>query len=44
MSRSLILGAALSSVVVLMALLSFVWTPYDHAALNIPDKLQPPNV
>ncbi|MBY6083117.1 ABC transporter permease [Ruegeria arenilitoris] len=43
MSRSLILGAALSSVVVLMALLSFVWTPYDHAALNIPDKLQPPN-
>ncbi|WP_170529589.1 ABC transporter permease [Ruegeria arenilitoris] len=43
MSRSLILGAALSSVVVLMALLSFVWTPYDHAALNIPDKLQLPN-
>ncbi len=43
MSRSLILGAALSSVVVLMALLSFVWTPYDHVALNIPDKLQPPN-
>ncbi|WP_170457227.1 ABC transporter permease [Ruegeria arenilitoris] len=43
MSRSLILGAGLSSVVVLMALLSFVWTPYDHAALNIPDKLQPPN-
>ncbi|EEX09206.1 glutathione transport system permease protein GsiD [Ruegeria lacuscaerulensis ITI-1157] len=43
MSRALILGAALSSVVVLMALLSFVWTPYDHAALNIPDKLQPPN-
>ncbi|SHE34476.1 peptide/nickel transport system permease protein [Ruegeria intermedia] len=43
MSRALILGAALSSVVVLMALLSFVWTPYDHAALNIPEKLQPPN-
>ncbi|WP_170447435.1 ABC transporter permease [Ruegeria arenilitoris] len=43
MSRSLILGAGLSSVVVLMALLSFVWTPYDHAALNIPEKLQPPN-
>ncbi|WP_170405893.1 ABC transporter permease [Ruegeria arenilitoris] len=44
MSRSLILGVGLSSVVVLMALLSFLWTPYDHAALNIPDKLQPPNV
>ncbi|WP_170433741.1 ABC transporter permease [Ruegeria arenilitoris] len=43
MSRALILGAALSLVVVLMALLSFVWTPYDHVALNIPGKLQPPN-
>ncbi|WP_170340999.1 ABC transporter permease [Ruegeria arenilitoris] len=43
MSRALILGAGLTSVVVLMALLSFVWTPYDHAALNIPEKLQPPN-
>ncbi|WP_171124110.1 MULTISPECIES: ABC transporter permease [unclassified Ruegeria] len=43
MSRNLILGAALSSLVVLAALISFVWTPYDYAALNIPDKLQPPN-
>ena len=44
MSRNLILGAALSSLVVLAALISFVWTPYDSATLNIPDKLQPPNV
>ena len=43
MSRNLILGACLSSLVVLAALVSFVWTPYDHAALNIPDKLQQPN-
>ena len=43
MSRSLILGAVLSSLMVLLALLSFVWTPFDHAALNIPDKLLPPN-
>ncbi|RLJ99921.1 ABC transporter permease [Ruegeria conchae] len=43
MSRNLILGAALSSLVLLAALVSFVWTPYDHAALNIPAKLQPPN-
>ncbi|WP_299636910.1 ABC transporter permease [uncultured Ruegeria sp.] len=43
MSRNLILGALLSSLVVLAALASFVWTPYDHAVLNIPDKLQPPN-
>lgn len=44
MSRNLILGAVLSSLVLLAALVSFVWTPYDFAALNIPDKLQPPSV
>jgi peptide/nickel transport system permease protein len=43
MSRNLILGAGLSALVLLAALLSFVWTPYDHAALNIPAKLQTPN-
>ncbi len=43
MSRNLILGATLSSLVVLAALVSFVWTPYDHAALNIPAKLEPPS-
>ncbi len=43
MSRNLILGATLSSLVVLAALISFVWTPYDHAALDIPSKLQAPN-
>jgi peptide/nickel transport system permease protein len=43
MTRNLILGAFLSSLVVLAAALSFVWTPYDHAALNIPAKLQTPN-
>ncbi len=43
MSRNLILGTFLSSLVLLAALLSFVWTPYDYAALNIPDKLRPPN-
>ncbi|MEM6657180.1 MAG: ABC transporter permease [Pseudomonadota bacterium] len=43
MSRSLILGAVLSSLVLLAALVSFVWTPYEYAALNIPDKLQPPS-
>ena len=24
----------------LAALISFVWTPFDHATLNIPNKLQ----
>ena len=43
MTRNLWLGAALSSLVVLAALVSFVWTPFDHAAMNIPEKLQTPN-
>ncbi|NOE26649.1 ABC transporter permease [Ruegeria sp. HKCCD6157] len=43
MNRNLIAGALLSSLVVLAALVSFIWTPYDHAALDIPNKLQPPN-
>jgi peptide/nickel transport system permease protein len=43
MRRNLILGAALSAIFVVAALVSFIWTPYDHAALNIPAKLQTPN-
>ena len=42
MRRNLILGALLSSLVLLAALVSFVWTPFDHTAMNIPQKLQPP--
>lgn len=43
MNRNLVIGLVLSSVVVLAALLSFIWTPFDHAAMNIPAKLQRPN-
>ena len=43
MSRNLIIGTCLSSLFVLAALLSFVWTPFDHAAMSIPDKFQRPN-
>ncbi|AUQ97476.1 ABC transporter permease [Phaeobacter inhibens] len=43
MTRSLILGGVLSALVLLAALLSFIWTPYDHTAMNIPAKLQAPN-
>jgi len=43
MNRNLIIGAVLSSIVVLAALVSFVWTPFDYTAMNIPDKLQSPN-
>jgi len=43
MSRNLIIGATLSSLVLLAAIVSFVWTPFDHAAMDIPAKLQTPN-
>ncbi|WP_299410027.1 ABC transporter permease [uncultured Roseobacter sp.] len=42
MSKTLILGALLSAVFIALALLSLIWTPFDHTALNIPDKLQTP--
>ncbi|MGC1494865.1 MAG: ABC transporter permease [Sulfitobacter sp.] len=44
MRRNLIIGGALTAVFILAALISFVWTPFDHATLNIPNKLKPPNV
>lgn len=43
MRRPLFLGAALSLSFIAMALLSLIWTPYDHAVLNIPEKLQTPS-
>lgn len=43
MNRPLILGGALAVSFVFMALLSLVWTPFDHTLLNIPQKLQTPN-
>ena len=43
MSRNLIIGTALSSLVIFAALLSFFWTPYAHTAMSIPEKLQSPN-
>ena len=39
--RPLALGGAIVAVFLAAALLSFVWTPYDAAALDIPDKLRP---
>jgi len=40
MNRNLIIGAALTGVFILAALVSFVWTPFDHTAMDIPNKLQ----
>ncbi len=43
MNRNLILGSLLTAVFLFAALISFVWTPFDHTALSIPDKLQTPS-
>jgi peptide/nickel transport system permease protein len=37
------LSAAIAAGIVAMAILAPVWTPYDPAALDIVDKLQPPS-
>lgn len=42
-SRSLIIGLLLSAVFIGAALVSYVWTPFDAEALNIPNKLKTPN-
>ncbi len=42
-SGSLMIGAVISGVFVIAALLSLVWTPYDVAALDIAHRLQGPS-
>ncbi|MBO9429312.1 ABC transporter permease [Sulfitobacter sp. R18_1] len=44
MNRNLLLGAALTSIFLLAALISFVWTPYDYAGLDITNKLHSPSL
>jgi peptide/nickel transport system permease protein len=41
--RALWLGALIASVFAVVALVSFVWTPYDVTALEISRRLQPPS-
>jgi peptide/nickel transport system permease protein len=43
MSRNLILGGLLTSVFIIAALLSFVWTPDSVEAMNIANRLKPPS-
>lgn len=42
-SPNFVIGAAITLVFVLAALVSFVWTPYDYLLQNIPSKLKPPS-
>jgi peptide/nickel transport system permease protein len=42
--RNLIFGLSLTALFVLGALVSFVWTPFDHTILDIPNKLKTPTL
>ena len=39
----MVVGGVITLVMVAVALVSLVWTPYDPAAISIPDRLQPPS-
>ncbi len=43
-SFSLWLGSALSAALVVMAAVSYVWTPYPPGAIDIPHRLAPPSL
>ena len=43
MNRNLIIGAVLSAIFLLLAAMSFVWTPSDIETLDIPNRLQTPS-
>lgn len=42
-SRSFVIGAVLTLLLVATALLSLAWTPFSPYEMNLPGKLQPPN-
>ena len=42
--RNLAIGAFLSSLFVVAALVSFLWTPFDVTALAVAERLQPPSL
>ncbi|MFT3663571.1 ABC transporter permease [Piscinibacter sp.] len=41
--KSFVAGGALVALLAALALLSFVWTPYPAAEIDVPNKLQPPS-
>lgn len=43
LSPTLTVGLVLVGIIVVTALVSFVWTPYDPIAVNAPDRLQGPS-
>ncbi len=43
LSRSLMIGCIVTGLLIAMALISYVWTPFSPTGLNIKDKLQGPS-
>lgn len=43
LSRSLMIGCIITSLLIAMALISYLWTPFSPTGLNIKDKLQGPS-
>ena len=43
LSRSLVIGTVVTTILVAMALVSYFWTPYSPTAINFRDKLQGPS-
>ncbi len=43
-SRSLALGSLITIILVAMAVISYIWTPYSPTAMNFRDKLQGPSL
>jgi peptide/nickel transport system permease protein len=42
-NRSFLLGFIITAAIVAMALISFVWTPYNVADLALPNRMKPPS-
>jgi peptide/nickel transport system permease protein len=42
-NRSFVIGAAITAFIALMALTSYVWTPYDITKLVVADRMLPPS-
>ncbi|MFK4824875.1 ABC transporter permease [Paenochrobactrum sp. BZR 588] len=43
LSRSLMIGCIVTGLLIAMALISYIWTPFSPTGLNIKDKLQGPS-
>ena len=43
-NRSFVIGLVITAAILLMALISFVWTPFDVTKIVVADRMQPPSM